>query len=53
VRIAALKREEDGLGRERERLEAEKMRHIRHPPIPPLLLPACAPWRPAGSTEGM
>lgn len=29
VRIAALRREEDGLGRERDRLEAEKMRHIR------------------------
>ncbi|EIE19774.1 kinase-like protein [Coccomyxa subellipsoidea C-169] len=29
VRIAALKREEDSLNKERERLEAEKARHIR------------------------
>ena len=29
MRIAALKREEDSLSKERERLEAEKMRHIR------------------------
>ena len=29
MRIAALKREEDSLSRERERLEAEKMTHIR------------------------
>lgn len=29
VRIAALKREEDSLSKEKERLEAEKARHIR------------------------
>jgi hypothetical protein len=29
VRIAALKREEDNLHRERERLEAEKARHVQ------------------------
>ena len=38
VRLASLRREEDGLGRERERLEAEKMRHIRRvDPLPPAL----------------
>lgn len=29
ARVAALKREEDSLNKERERLEAEKARHIR------------------------
>ena len=29
VRIASLKREEEGLQKERDRLETEKMRHVR------------------------
>ena len=32
VRLTALKREEDGLQRERERLEIEKERHFRRVP---------------------
>ena len=32
VRLAALKRDEEALQKERERLEAEKMRHIRWAP---------------------
>ena len=34
VRIAALKREEDSLSKERERLEAEKEAHIRFAATP-------------------
>ena len=43
MRIAALKREEDSLSKERERLEAEKMSHIRSADNP---LWGCAPDSP-------